>query len=290
MRRTEVRKPQFDADDKLSQAWQQGKIGVDEYVRYSVERIARPENLPEKLRPEKGVVPHEVGLSLAYALSLAQRQASPETKAWLKETLKQPDPTAMSSIASVLAAGQWKECTGDYTFVWHHFSCLHRFSTTTDFEIYYNVDGVGGEDGLQAIDLDGNGIPDGVDAMSNGLTTAWQLYKSWGYGHTGQSVSVYFGFDFGGNNPGFTFPFGGLLDAGPAILLPTDPGDPLPGETARRDWKYTYLSYHEMFHGMQYHYLSNDDFLVLNLTSINWWMEATAEWATHEVFKPGFDR
>ncbi|MER5650304.1 hypothetical protein [Streptosporangium sp. NPDC002524] len=284
-----AQKPDFGDEDPLSQAWNRGEIGIDEYVRHSVERLAGPDNVPAKYRAKEGV-PHEAGLALHYALSLAERQASPETKAWLAEMFKQPDPAPARSaptLPSTSAAAPWTECGAGHTFLDSTFYCRHTVTTTTRFDVYYNIDGIGGPDGVQATDTNANGVPDAVETMTTNLTKAWEQYRAWGYGLTGQSVVTYVGFDFFGfnpNHPGVTIPTGGPSSNGPVILLPPDPGDPSSGSSTRRDWKYTYLPYHEMFHAVQYHHLSNLE-LGANLTSINWWMEATAEWATHELYK-----
>lgn len=297
-----AQKPDFGGEDPLSQAWKRDEISVDEYVRYSVERLAHPENVPRKYRSEDGV-PHEAGVALYYALSLTD-QVTPETKSWLAEALKQPEPTAArfpTSTPGIAAA--WNECGRANRFLGRYFDCVHSVTTTTRFNVYYNIDGVSKEpvadengvirylpvDGVPAVDTaPANGVPDAVDTMSVNLTEAWAQYKSWGYGITGQGVQIYVGFELGlgAPNPGITLPTGGPGDpvGGPIILLPADPGDPSSGSTMRRDWKYTYLPYHEMFHAVQYHHLPNTH-LGANLTSINWWMEATAEWATHELYK-----
>ncbi|MER5326695.1 hypothetical protein [Streptosporangium roseum] len=304
-----AQKPDFGEEDPLSQAWKRGEIDVDEYVRYSVERITHPGNVPEKFTSKDGL-PHEAGLALYYALSLAEQQASPETKAWLAGALKRPapeTPPATTSAPPAAAPSPWTECGDHLTnvkFAGSHFDCVHSVTTTTRFDVYYNIDGVsqhfvpGGAggglyfptDGVLAVDTSpANGVPDAIDLMTTNHAQAWSQYKTWGYGITGRGVQVYVGFDFGGvnpNHPGITFPTGGPGDpvGGPIILLPPDPGDPDSDSTARRDWRYTYLPYHEMFHAVQYHHLPNAH-LGANLTSINWWMEATAEWATHELYK-----
>ncbi|MEU7004639.1 hypothetical protein [Nonomuraea sp. NPDC046570] len=297
--------PDFGEEDPLSRAWKRGEISVDEYVRYSVARITHPENVPEKLRSKDGV-PHEAGLALSYALSLAERQASPETKAWVAEALKRPAPetTRAESLAPPVAApSPWTEC-GDHrsnvSFAGGYFDCVHSVTTTTRFDVYYNIDGASlhfesdgifhPTDGVLAVDTSpANGVPDAIDLLTTNHTQAWAQYRSWGYGITGQGVQVYLGFDFFGvnpNQPGVTLPTGGPGDpvGGPIILLPSDPADPEPDTTTRRDWKYTYLPYHEMFHAVQYQHLPIAH-LLAKTTSINWWMEVTAEWATHELYK-----
>ncbi|MFF5248389.1 hypothetical protein ACFY3V_29260 [Streptosporangium sp. NPDC000095] len=63
-----AQKPDFGDEDPLSRAWNRSEIGIDEYVRHSVERLASPDNVPAKYRSKEGV-PHEAGLALHYALS-----------------------------------------------------------------------------------------------------------------------------------------------------------------------------------------------------------------------------
>lgn len=54
----------------------------------------------------------------------------------------------------------------------------------------------------------------------------------------------------------------------------------------RHDGQFHYLPRHELFHLFQYQYLEELDFGVDFLdgdSEINWWMEASAEWAAHRV-------
>ncbi|WP_327103464.1 hypothetical protein [Nonomuraea glycinis] len=275
-------RPDFGEDDKLSQAWERKEISLDDYVRLSVERISKPDSLPAKLR-STGDMSESTGLALGYALSLAD-QASPETRAWLKQALsprKQPPSSGSTSVAA------WSECADSYAFLVYYFDCRQTIQTTPPINIYYNIDGVSYheechtgcrvyDDGVPATDLDGNQIPDAIDRMSTSTTTAFTQYRSWGFNMTGDDISIYIGVSTN-NNPGITFPTGDVVDGGPVILLPPDPGD-----IGGNGW-YTYLPRHELFHAFQYHYMSILHFTTA-ISAINWWMEATAEWAVHKVY------
>ncbi|MEU7894075.1 GDSL-type esterase/lipase family protein [Nonomuraea sp. NPDC049152] len=273
------KRPDFGPEDRLSRAWARKAISVDEYIRYSVQRVAQPDRLPAKFQPEDGL-PHSAGLAMGYALSLLDK-ASPETQAWVKDLLVKPGRAEKADAA----AAAWADCATPYIEFLHWFSCKRSFTSTIRFDLYYRIDGFSKNpdtgasmDGVPAVDTSpANGVPDAVDKVIASLTVAAQQYKAMGYGLTGDHIEVYLGFDYN-DNPGLTFPFGDLIDGGPVIFMPSDPAD-IGGES----W-YTYLPRHELFHANQYHYLPNLH-LGMNLTSINWWMEATAEWATHEVYR-----
>ncbi|GIH73373.1 hypothetical protein Mth01_56260 [Sphaerimonospora thailandensis] len=118
-------------------------------------------------------------------------------------------------------------------------------------------------------------MPDAIDTFVGELSKAWTAYKSWGYDIPGSYVSVYFGFDEN-DNPGLTLPFGDhIFDQleGSVIILPSAPASD----------RYRYLAYHELFHVMQYYFIPKLN-LITDLPSVNWWMEATAEWATHRMY------
>ncbi|MFI6881589.1 hypothetical protein [Streptosporangium canum] len=278
-RKLAARKPDFGPEDKISRAWAAGRISVDEYIRHSVERVFNPPAVPRELRSDKAF-PEGAGLQLGYALSLAD-QATPETRAWIEAFLK-PQRAPSPDPGRARAAAAWTECGGgDGTWYGKPFACEHQVLTTKPIKIYYNIDGlVAGRDGVAAADANSNGIPDAIDVMARSFESAWKLYESWGYeGITGLTVNVYLGFDVN-DNPGLTFPTGDLFQTGPLIFLKNDPAEQAGGYSPGR---YEYLAYHELFHAFQYHYLPLDR-LGWNVTSINWWMEATAEWATHQLY------
>lgn len=60
--------------------------------------------------------------------------------------------------------------------------------------------------------------------------------------------------------------------------------DPAHTVSSRDEDRYNYLPRHELFHVFQYHYIADPTAV---LPSVNWWMEATAEWATREALPSG---
>ncbi|KAB8180782.1 hypothetical protein [Microbispora catharanthi] len=283
----ETRKPDFGDDDKISKAWSRGEIGVDEYVRDTILRVADPSRLPKRFKSEAKTT-HEDGLTLTYALSLV-KQASPETQAWVRSLAVRPGESRVSSQS----ASSWVDCATPYTGFTYWFTCKRSFSMNHQFDIYYNIDGFSVNpdygtpmDGLPDVDLAPmNGVPDAIDKIESSMRVAWSQYQSMGYGLTGSKTEVYIGFDIN-NNPGLTFPFGDIIDGGAVIFLPTDPAAKVDGQGnpyRDEDW-YTYLIRHELFHAVQYHYIPNLN-LLGSLTTVNWWMEATAEWAADVVYQ-----
>ncbi|WP_182882096.1 hypothetical protein [Microbispora sp. H10949] len=277
-------RPDFGRADPITQAWSKHKMSVDDYIDLSLRRIARPDSLPEKYRPS-GDLPPSTGLALGYALSLRD-QASPATDeaiAKVKLSVLADAPSSTLPHTSLQAAS-WPECdAGDYNYLFHDFDCKRTLSLSRQVNIYYRVDGLKPLDGVPAVDTNGNGSPDAIDTFVNSLTAAWNAYESWGYGWPEDEVSIFFGFDEN-QNPGLTLPFGDSLEDGAIIVLPSDPGIQ----------RYTYLAYHELFHVSQYAFLPLLQ-VIADLPSVNWWMEATAEWATHRMYTqvnataPGWD-
>ncbi|MEO6143910.1 MAG: hypothetical protein ABIP19_08030 [Dermatophilaceae bacterium] len=129
------------------------------------------------------------------------------------------------------------------------------------------------------VDTDADGIPDFVTTTAETLERAWTTYS--GLGYTAPST--------------VTVVVNGLLSGGTGLALPgtfvTGPGSiQLPG-----DYDARYLPAHELFHQFQYSYIHpRIPFLLpgaagLRLASLtravlnlNWWMEATAEWASQK--------
>ncbi|MEV7805741.1 hypothetical protein AB0O28_22610 [Microbispora sp. NPDC088329] len=262
---------------------------MDDYLRYSLQRLSRPDELPQELKPDKKL-PEAAGLALGYALSLADK-ASPETRTWVKERLEGTVTPPTATAGASQAALAWGECDADYSWLDYRFDCRHTISTTPPIQVHYNIQGVSGYwqqvkgesiwvalPGLPAVDQDGDKIPDAANTMSASLITASQKYRNWGYQVTGSVIDVYVGVDTF-DNPGVTFQTGDMFNDHPIILMSHDPG----ASAGTSDW-YTYLPRHELFHAFQYHYMSNWHF-VAAVHEINWWMEATAEWATHQVYE-----
>ncbi|MFI7538154.1 hypothetical protein [Streptosporangium sp. NPDC049376] len=275
----------FGPADPLSQAWAKHKISTEEYIDLSLKRVARPGDLPKEYRPA-AELPSSAGLALGYALSMHDKKRENANRlidaSGLSVTSEPPQENASASARN--AASAWPDCdAGDYSYLFHNFDCKRTLNLSRQINVYYSVDGLKPLDGVPAVDLNTNGVPDAIDTFVGSLSTAWAAYESWGYGWPSKPVHIFFGFDEN-NNPGLTLPFGDSLEDGVIMILPSDPGPD----------RYTYLAYHELFHATQYYYLPLLS-VIVDLPSVNWWMEATAEWATHRMYNlvnpsaPGWD-
>ncbi len=260
--------------DRVLPAWRAKKLSVDQMLRYSVSSVLAPGTIPADLRPTKPLG-EGAGLYLAHALSFAP-QASPETRAWLVDKLtakpvsaQAPGGSAKGFSASAVA-GATNNCDQDWTFYLHDFQCVH---STPRFNIYYNEKITDGDrvlfPGVPFVDDNNNNITDGIDTMAEAFETSYDAYVALRYvAHHSRPLDIFVGFD-DNDNAGLTFPFGGIGEGNQAvILLPSEPSS------------YNYLPRHELFHAFQYTYISNE-MLLQDLSSINWWMESTAEWAAH---------
>ncbi|GAA0437283.1 hypothetical protein Acor_49960 [Acrocarpospora corrugata] len=258
------KRPDFGPRDPITQAWAREQISADEYVDLSLKRLARPADLPGRFRTE-GELPSSTGLALAYALD-QQGKASPEMARAARLTTIPGPQTQL--------AAPWTGCDVEYEYFLEVFDCQKVVGgLSRPVSIYYRIDGLTARDGVPAVDVNSNGVPDAIDRFAADMTAAWGAYESWGYTWAPGSVNVFFGIDWNGQNPGVTLPFGDYGTDGAKILLPSDPGPD----------RYTYLAYHELFHATQYHYIPTPA-LLLDLPSVNWWMEATAEWAAHRAY------
>lgn len=146
-----------------------------------------------------------------------------------------------------------------------HFKLIYVIGTAnTRSEVDPQDDGADAADGAIA----GNGIPDLVDRAAAGLEDAYQLYRDMGFDAPlpdGEQINV--NFSAGGptdNQASADFcGLGGITlninPEGPARLL-------------------RYAAPHELFHAFQFGYREQ---CILPWYEFHFWMEATANWATH---------
>lgn len=143
-------------------------------------------------------------------------------------------------------------------------------SGVPDIDLYFTV-GNGWGDDVPDRDDDANHIPDYVDHVAYNMWNAAEVYRDMGFeldGDLSERITVAI-FDSG---RGFANPF---VDPHP-VSIPKANSD---ASTPR----------HEMFHLFQYHYVSmmdlGEEYLPgdLGRDSNLWWLEASAEWAEHQV-------
>lgn len=300
------------AAERIQVDFDELRISAVEYAEYGVWSLMNVALLPDRYRTAP-VVELETAtpaalqfLSVWDQLTLSEQEAL-EDFVTMEEIVVQP--TASSAQTWTLALGSPvvpanlmlaqttpslpADCDdGDTIRLWEAFAKLFRCRTDVVgqngdvlFEIYYTPEGFEDEglrnlaggfvslltnwsDPIDPTDLDGNGIPDVVDEAATSLSQSYVVYD-------------------GVSSPS------GLMSRAPsgpiAVAMHDTPGAVLPKLINRNplvqisnERRFSYLPRHELFHRFQYEYLTSTDF-VINREEANWWMEATAEWAAHQV-------
>jgi hypothetical protein len=170
---------------------------------------------------------------------------------------------------------------------------LRQHNPTTNFDIYYSTvdSGVGGDGVLTGDSVSwalvaepvagivegenpgSNGVPDFIDQVAYSLERAFQDFSFAGMLVPDQRIDVTIE---AGAGPGFTLPLAANIHMSPPPHpdSPDGPGERFPMHTAR----------HELFHVFQYEFL---DFELLGDFDRNmWWLEASAQWASHHARDP----
>lgn len=180
------------------------------------------------------------------------------------------------------------DCDSSFHYNDHDYECQ---AFAGDFVFLYDVkDDPSDTRGVPA-DAGPNGRPTAVVEMINAIHEAQSAYRQLGYdvdpGSGPWAVVVGLNETHEGwfKGKAFALPIG--ANDQPMIVLPSDPG--------RNDAdNFDYLPRHEFFHIVQYQYwndLSDIGWAYLlqwfggsEFKSMNWWMESTAEWATHQSY------
>jgi hypothetical protein len=269
---------EWSTSQRLDYDIERGALSVDEYATYAVDYVLGAVELPARY----STVERSHSLSGWFVGVLA---LWPELTPPVRETLdvrlgfgsSAAPSDSPSTLGLVTAAADDPACAGvvvtfpliDYADV-IDLACRVSYA---GFTITYPAVAVGG---FSVDDLDGNGIPDEVDERAAAISDSSAYFAS------------VLGFEPAGHTDVVIVPF---LDSGLSI-----PNLPLPGVGnvyigAESGTKY--LPSHEIFHQFQYRYFSPTDFSwvfnpfggrnpVAELDSIRWYMEASAEWASHK--------
>lgn len=270
-----VTPPDFGPDERILSAYHRGKLSRDDAVRYGLTALRSPRAVPAHLR-QTGAI-RDPQRYLTY-LSMLAASVEPEAA----ETIA-PDVTAPA--AAPVAAG-YDDCAAEpFDYLGVTYRCR---ASAGEFLILFNIAGAG-RPGIPA-DYHSNGRAKAVQHLLNSLAIAVDEYREMGYPlpvRDGKPWVLVYGADeipvVGGLgleiDAPFVLPFG--LNQQATILVPN-------GQT---DWDY--LPRHELFHVMQYQYWDKSDVSLdfiasyvrgKEFGSMNWWMEATAEWAAHQTY------
>ena len=113
-----------------------------------------------------------------------------------------------------------------------------------------------------------DGLPDYIDNVALSMENAYAYYTSQGYNTPPKNITVLISSQL---SSGLTPP----PIAGHQYIS-------LPNTDSQNSGSQIEMPYHEVFHTFQYRYISDFD-LATNLPTMNWWMEATAQWAAHHA-------
>ncbi|TDB81691.1 hypothetical protein [Micromonospora sp. KC721] len=261
--------PDFGPHEKIVRAYHRGQLSLDETVRYGT-MVGSPASVPAHLRPTGAI--KDPTRYLTY-LSMLSAKATPAASRTLTPTLTAPAPAAGPTGYDDCAAE-------DYEYLDVNYKCR---ASAGEFLILYNVAG-SGQPGIPPV-YNPNGRPEAVQHMLNSLSIAVGEYREMGYPLPVRADKPYvlvYGVDKLGRaevTAPMVLPLG--MNQQPTILVPT----------SETEWDY--MPRHELFHVMQYQYWDRSDVVAdwlwdfvggKEFGSMNWWMEATAEWATHQTY------
>ncbi|MEU6998740.1 hypothetical protein [Nonomuraea sp. NPDC046570] len=279
----------FGPNEKIVSAYQAGDLSVDDMVTYGVASLTAPETVPEELRPT-GPLSTDPQTYLTY-LSAMSGKASESARKVLSppaQASHATTDTAKTNTVSTNAANTNYDCARDepFEYMTKDFYC---WANVDGFVIFYNVVG-----GVPPTPAEPSGRPTVIQHMVEAVSIAAKTYRAMGYTITSNPAvphGIFVGLDK------ITYPRGEwkvkapfVMPIGynflPTILIPSDSKDFV-------SEGYDYHARHELFHVFQYSYwpagqvgveLIWDFFASDKFGSMNWWMEATAEWATHMTY------
>ncbi|MGW4680916.1 hypothetical protein ACWEOS_20840 [Micromonospora taraxaci] len=270
-----VTPPDFGPNERILSAYHRGKLSRDDAVRYGLTALRSPRAVPAHLR-QTGAI-RDPQRYLTY-LSMLAASVEPEAARMIA-------PDVAAPAAAPPAAG-YDDCAAEpFDYLDVTYRCR---ASAGEFLILFNIAGAG-RPGIPA-DYHSNGRAKAVQHLLNSLAIAVDEYREMGYPlpvRDGKPWVLAYGVDeipvVGGVgleiDAPFVLPFG--LNQQATILVPN-------GQT---DWDY--LPRHELFHVMQYQYWDKSDVSLdfiasyvrgKEFGSMNWWMEATAEWAAHQTY------
>lgn len=295
--------------ERIKTDFDQGVLTVDEYVEYGIWSLHNLDLLPDRYRAGGAFVDGSTGAAIAFLAYWDQLQVATQDRISafmsVQEVILPDGGGALFQTSSVT----WPECNDDN--VWLRMfdkatACKHDVTITAGgpvvFEVHYTVDGEDDpallveiqtqapgitrwsetveavdqiyRDGTRLVQCDPidfgncNKVPDAIDRIAVSLAQSYVTYET----DLGYRPLTDLPVDVAVHNTGGQVAPPGLG----SLIVEVDNNAEL-----------YYLPRHELFHAYQYNYVNlNDlipDLLLDGKSDINWWMEATAEWAAHQV-------
>ncbi|HZD24347.1 MAG TPA: DNRLRE domain-containing protein, partial [Acidimicrobiia bacterium] len=295
--------------ERITTDFDQAVLTVDEYVEYGIWSLHNLDPLPDRYRAGGAFADASTGAAIAFLAYWDQLQIATQDRISafmsVQEVILPESGGALFQTSSVT----WPECNDDN--VWLQMfdkvtACKHDVTITAGgpvvFEVHYTVDGEDDpallveiqtqapgitrwSETVEAVDQifrDGtvlvqcdpidfgncNKVPDAIDRIAVSLAQSYVTYET----DLGYRPLTALPVDVAVHNTGGQVAPPGLG----SLIVEVD-----------NNVELFYLPRHELFHAYQYNYVNLNDLipdLVLDGESdINWWMEATAEWAAHRV-------
>jgi hypothetical protein len=147
------------------------------------------------------------------------------------------------------------------------FPCV---ASTAHFRVYYSLASKDKTNGVADQARAGNGVPVYINHVTSALENAYGYYSRLGYKQPPGQVTVLISSFWGAMNNGAAFTPPPV--ASHQFIVMDNHNSEL------------YLPTHELFHTFQYRYIAVAKYLTPGrFEAMNWWMEATAEWAAHRA-------
>lgn len=250
-----------------------GRLTPDQFALYGVQSIVAPALLPEPYRSAPPYPGDASGYGAGY-LDAPMSEATEEAiRALLfpQVSMTAAGPVPMVPIGPDDGTGPYTDCALPERLLVMTFQCSY---TGAHYVVYYSIDAPRAQDNVPPADADANRRPDYVDRLIDGMDEGYAHYVSTlGYRAPDEPIRVIVrGTDLNGS-PAVALPTSLLIGFNLIIVRPVDE-DGVPTMS-------NYLARHELFHAVQYRYIDKGD-LYRELNAYNWWMEATAEWASHQ--------
>lgn len=259
--------PPPDSFTLIEQDLQAGLITIDQAAEYKVYALYGSPRLPPQYQSST-LIPGE-GTALFLEAVRDWDRLSAETKQRINDYIRPVDQPAASpsfDLSTQASNGPIRDL-GDCR--------LPSSYDTIHFRIHYTTEDASMCRVFDITDADGDLVPDYVESLGQYLEHAWtQVVDTMGYtpptldssGHYNVHIVVL----YTASGIAYPEPFGMAIDND----LPWVGADPV---------RLKVVAAHEFFHASQWSYITFDGINWFFQDTLKWWMEATAQWAQHEV-------
>ncbi|WP_067821432.1 DNRLRE domain-containing protein [Actinomadura kijaniata] len=244
--------------------YQNGTLGHDTFAEYGYEKLGadiKDVELPTKYRDTATL--SEQQLSMLTGMLTAALAKLPKEKVQALDQAASTPPAGQTRAPKRTAQDPWAGC--GTLAAWYMGKIYRCGFSGQHFEVFWNIEGDRAIDDLA--DADKNLYPDKIERIMDSLEHARNYYiTQMGYALP-DKTKVYVGHPFVSTEGGFAEPFTSIIGFGTQKLFLGEKAGPF------------YLLRHELFHAAQFQYISGRSWM-LNNVNTQWWMEATAEWAS----------